>query len=175
MKRFALGLTLLLASTAWAGKPHVHGAATLDVAVEANRLTIALDTPLDGLLGFERAPRTDAERRAADQAVATLRAADNLFTIDPAAGCRLAAVELVSAPLKLGPAAATTSPAAKDDGHGDLEAEFAFDCARAPAFVDVGLFKVFARLSTLAVQTATPKGQRKLSLKRPAQRIDLTR
>ncbi len=171
MKHFALGLTLLAASTAWAGKPHVHGAATLDVAVEANRLTITLDTPLDGLLGFERAPRTDAERRTADQAIATLRAADALFTIDPAAGCRLASVELVSAPLKLGPAAT----AAKDDGHGDLEAEFAFDCAKAPAFVDVGLFKAFARLSTLAVQTATAKGQRKLSLKRPAQRIDLTR
>lgn len=172
MKRFALGLSLLAASAAWGGKPHVHGAATLDVAVEANRLVIALDTPLDGLLGFERAPRTDAERRAADQAVATLRAADALFTIDPAAACKLASVEILSATLKLGPAA---TGATKDDGHGDLAAEFAFDCARAPAFVDVGLFKAFARLSTLAVQTATAKGQRKLSLKRPAPRIDLPR
>ncbi|MFT3956649.1 MAG: DUF2796 domain-containing protein [Piscinibacter sp.] len=148
----------------------MHGAATLDVAVEARRLTIALDTPLDGLLGFERAPRSDAERRAAEQAVATLRTADTLFAIDPAAGCRLVSVELVSAALKLGPAAA-----AKDDGHADLEAEFNFDCARAPAFVEVGLFKAFPRIARLDVQTATAAGQRKLSLTRAAARIELGR
>jgi Protein of unknown function (DUF2796) len=171
MKRLALALALFVASTAWAGKAHVHGAATLDIAVEATGLTLSLDTPLDGLLGFERAPRTDAERRAAEQAIATLRAADSLFTIDPAAQCRMASVELVSAALKLGPAAA----AAKDDGHGDLEAEFTFSCQSAPAFVEVGLFKAFPRMTRLDVQTATAKGQRKLSLKRPAQRIELAR
>jgi len=171
MKRALFALALACASAAWAGKPHVHGAATLDVAVEATGLSLALDTPLDGLLGFERAPRNDAERRAAEQAIATLRAADTLFTVDPAAQCRLASVELVSAALKLGPAAAP----AKDDGHGDLEAEYTFSCQSAPAFVEAGLFKAFPRMARLDVQTATPKGQRKLVLKRPAQRIDLSR
>lgn len=172
MKQFTLALALFAASTgstAWAGKAHVHGAATLDIAVEATSLTLSLDTPLDGLLGFERAPRNDAERRAAEQAIATLRAAGTLFSIDPAAQCRIASVELVSAALKLGPAVA----AAKDDGHGDLEAEFRFSCQSAPAFVEVGLFKAFPRMGRLDVQTATPQGQRKLVLKRPAQRIDL--
>ena len=50
---------------AWAAKAHQHGVARLDVAVEATRVTLYLDTPLDNLLGFERAPRTDAERKAA--------------------------------------------------------------------------------------------------------------
>lgn len=171
MKRLLFALALACTPAAWAGKAHVHGAATLDIAVEATSLTLSLDTPLDGLLGFERAPRSDAERRAADQAIATLRAADTLFTIDPAAQCRMASVELLSAALKLGPAAA----AAKDDDHGDLEAEFTFSCRSAPAFVEVGLFRAFPRMGRLDVQTATPKGQRKLSLKRPSQRIDLSR
>ncbi|WP_341890223.1 DUF2796 domain-containing protein [Variovorax sp. YR752] len=171
MKRVLLALAIVSALPAWAGKPHVHGAATLDVAVEATGLTLSLDTPLDGLLGFERAPRTDAQRRAAEQAIATLRAAGTLFVIDPAAQCRVASVELLSAALKLGPAAAP----AKDDGHGDLEAEYTFTCQSAPAFIEVGLFKAFPRMGRLDVQTATAKGQRKLVLKRPAQRIDLSR
>lgn len=170
MKRTALLLTLVLALPAWAGKAHEHGVARLDLAVEGTTLTLALDTPLDGLLGFERAPRSEAEKRAAEKAVATLRAADALFTIDPAAQCALGSVNLVSAPLKLGAAAP-----AKDDGHGDLEGEFVFRCQSVPAFVDAGLFKAFARMTRIDVQVAAPKGQRKLVLKRPAQRIDLPR
>lgn len=170
MKKFVLWLALACALPAWAGKAHEHGAARLDVALDGSTLTLALSTPLDGLLGFERAPRSEAEKRAAEQAVATLRAADKLFVIDPAAGCALASVALESAALKLGAAAP-----AKDDGHADLDGDFVFRCQSAPAFVEAGLFKAFARLSRLDVQVAAPKGQRKLVLKRPAQRIDLPR
>lgn len=165
-----LALALAFAVPAWAGKAHEHGIARLDVAVDGNTLTIVLDTPLDGLLGFERAPRSEAEKRAAEKAVATLRAADALFTVDPAAQCTLASVALASAPLKLGAAAPT-----KDDGHGDLEGEFVFRCQAAPAFVEAGLFKAFPRMARIDVQVAAPKGQRKLVLKRPAQRIDIPR
>ena len=170
MTKTLLLLALSLAGPAWAGKAHEHGAARLDVALDGTTLTLALDTPLDGLLGFERAPRSDAERRAAEKAVATLRAADQLFAIDPAAGCALASVTLESAALKLG-----SAPAASADGHGDLEGEFVFRCRAAPAFVDAGLFQAFARLSRIDVQVAAPKGQHKQVLKRPAQRIDLLR
>jgi hypothetical protein len=46
------------AAPAWsAGKAHEHGALKLDVAIEGNKLTIAMEAPLDNLLGFERAPR----------------------------------------------------------------------------------------------------------------------
>lgn len=159
-------VTAGLAASAWAGKAHEHGAARLDVALDGSTLTLILETPLDGLLGFERAPRSDAERRAAEAAIATLRAADALFAIDPAAQCRAASVELSSAPLGLG-------GTAKDDGHGDLDGEFVFRCQAAPAWLDAGLFKAFPRLARLDVQVAAPKGQRRLVLKRPAQRIDL--
>lgn len=170
MKRLALLAALACALPAWAGKAHEHGAARLDVAVDGTTLTIALDTPLDGLLGFERAPRSEAEKRAAEKAVATLRAADKLFAIDPAARCTPASVDLVSAPLKVG-----TAAPAKDDGHGDLEGTFTFQCQVVPAFVDAGLFQAFPRLSRIDVQVAAPKGQHKQVLKRPAQRIALPR
>jgi hypothetical protein len=42
---------------AHAEKAHVHGAAELNVGVENDTLRIALESPLDSLLGFERAPK----------------------------------------------------------------------------------------------------------------------
>ena len=104
--------------------PHEHGVVHLDVAVEGRRIILLMESPLDNLLGFERAPRDVAERRRADAAVAKLKAADKLFAIDGAAQCKLTKVELSSAALKLGPAA---EPGA--DGHADIDGSFEFDCA----------------------------------------------
>jgi len=158
-----------------AGSAHTHGLAQLDVAVEAGRVTLELDTPLDNLLGFERAPRTDAEKERAAAAVARLRAADKLFRIDSAAGCTLDKVELVSAALALG--ADGAPPPAAREGHADLEGRFDFTCkagARA-GFVEVGLFEAFPGLKRIELQVATAKGQLKATLVRPASRVVLVR
>ncbi|MDP3083588.1 MAG: DUF2796 domain-containing protein, partial [Rubrivivax sp.] len=53
-------LAALSAAPALAGKAHEHGIARLDVAVEADRITLLLDTPLDNRGGVERAPRAAA-------------------------------------------------------------------------------------------------------------------
>ncbi len=168
-------LVLCSVHPAWAAKAHEHGVAALDIAVEQARITLQLETPLDGLLGFERAPRTDAERKAADAAVAKLRAAASLFRIDPAAGCTLAGVELDSAALKLGLAA--TAPGAAKDGHADLDATVSFSCqaGHKAAYIDVELFSAFPRMARLEVQVAGASGQQKATLRRPAKRVQLQR
>jgi len=153
-----------------AGHAHVHGVAKLDIAVEATRLTLQMESPLDNLLGFEHAPRSDAERRQADALVAKLKAAGGLFRIDPAAQCTLAHVELASSALKLG------NPDLSEDGHADIDGTFEFSCTDAAkaVYVDVSLFG-FARMQRLEVQVATSKGQFKRDLKRPDNRIGLTK
>jgi hypothetical protein len=172
--RFGLAVALALCAAAGAGAApaHQHGTARLDVAVEPGKVFIDFESPLDNLLGFERAPRDDGERKRAESMAATLQAADKLLHVDAAAQCVLAKVTLTSAALGLG------SPAAKAaaEGHADLDASFEFACkGPAPGFVEIDLFEAFARLQRIDVQTATPKGQTKAVLKRPARRIGLSR
>ena len=170
--RSAMGLWLLLAAPLGAvahGSEHEHGVAKLDIAVDAKQIVVQFESPLDNLVGFERAPRTDAERQRADEAVARLKDGDKLFQFDPAAGCKLMRTNLDSPPLGLG----SNSPPAKGD-HADLFGSWEFSCADAAkaAYVDVGLF-AFKQLKRVQVQLALPKTQAKSELKRPKARISL--
>jgi hypothetical protein len=153
-----------------AEKAHSHGDARLDVAIEATSLTLQFSSPLDNLVGFERAPRNDRERARADAAITRLEAAEAIFKIDPSAQCRLAKVQLSSAALGLG----KPEPAGQDAGHADLDGNYAFTCADATKarFIDVGLFE-FKRLHRIDVQVAGPAGQLKRRLTPSARRLSL--
>lgn len=170
-------LLLLPTLTLAAGKAHQHGMLKLDIAVEARKMSMQMESPLDNLVGFERAPRNDAERKRVEAALAKLNAGQNLFAIDPAAGCSLAKVELASAVLKIGPAAPTSKEGAPTSEHADIDATFEFDChdAARAVFVDVLLFEAFAGMKQIDVQVASPAGQLKRTLKRPARRVVLAR
>lgn len=167
----AAAVLLVIVPAAFAGKAHEHGVARLDVAVEPARVTFLLEVPLDGLLGFEREPRTDAERAQVDAMAAQLRKPGALFRIDTAAGCVPGRVMLESAALGLG------NGAAPKDGHAELEASIEFTCkdGHKAGFVEVGLFEAFSRLQRVDVQAATRKGQMKATLKRPTTRLPLAR
>ncbi|MET3915063.1 hypothetical protein ABID97_001845 [Variovorax sp. OAS795] len=144
---------------------HVHGQIKLDVAVDGPTVVIDMASPLDNIVGFERAPKTDAEKKSVEDAVAELRAADKLFIIDPAANCKLGPVDLRSAALGLG-----KPDANEPEGHADLDATFSFNCTNAAAarFIDLNLFSVFKGLRLVDSQIASAQGQFKRQLKRPA-------
>jgi hypothetical protein len=155
-------------------KPHEHGVVTVDVAVEGNQLNVALQAPLDNLLGFERAPRNEAERRAAAALLARLRdpaQAAVLFNADAAAQCLLRAADVQAAVLEAG------TPTAAPTEHADLEATYQFSCAQPAQLrsLTLALFEVFPRIQRIAVQLAGPKGQSKATLRRPAKLIKLQR
>jgi hypothetical protein len=167
MRRSCLALILACSSSCWAASAHEHGVARLDVAVEGTRLTLQLETPLENLLGFERAPRTDAERQRVQAMLQRLRAPGGLFRADAAAACKPGPVSIEAPVLGLGQA----GPAA--DAHADLDASFEFTCARAPQQLDVLLFDAFAPLQRIQLQLALPGGQAQRSLRRPSQRVQL--
>jgi hypothetical protein len=169
--RSAAWCLLALPLAVAAGGAHQHGVATLDIAVEPRQITVQFDSPLDNVVGFERAPRTDAERQRVANAVARLKDGDQLFRFTAAAGCKLARSSLDSPVLGLGNPPAKAGAAS---GHADMLATWEFDCADAAkaAQVDIGLF-AFDGLKRLQVQLALPKGQAKRELKRPDARIAL--
>jgi hypothetical protein len=159
---------------------HQHGALALAVAVDGAQLSVQLQAPLESLLGFERAPRTDAERRAAAELLARLRGGDaaGLFKADAAAQCTLSSAEVQAGVLEPAGKTAGKDDAkddTKEDGHADLEAVYTFTCAQPGQLrtLEVGLFEAFKRVRRIDVQVAGPKGQRKQWLERPNRTIDL--
>ncbi len=170
-----LAIGLVASSPAWSqGTPHVHGAARLEVVVEASQVTLQLELPLDSLVGFEHAPRGAAQIQRAAAAVQALNAADALFKFTPAARCVVHSVVLESAALNLGPRAAADTP---PSDHADVDATYVFTCADTPRAteVDIGLFEAFSRLQQVTAEVATAKGQFKRALTRPAKRVSLVR
>lgn len=151
---------------------HTHGVVALDVAVDADTLIVRLEAPLDSLVGFERAPRTPAERQRADAAVDTLKAGHALLRVDPAAGCTPGAVQLESEALGLGEKKSQGRDPHPGE-HADLDATYTFKCERAAdaRFIELGLFKAFPAIRTVNAQVAAPQGQFKRTLGRSNARL----
>ncbi len=181
----AAGLVLVLvlaaAAAAAAERAHQHGVASLQVVLDGNSLTVTLDSPLDNLLGFERGPRTEAERQAVRALAQRLHAETSLMLPSPAAQCQRQAVELVSdtiAPALLAPAKppsapaataplATALPAAPAIAHADLQATLRFQCAQPQLLKQLalaGLFQAFTRLRQIDAAVVAPGVQRGLKL-----------
>lgn len=176
----------MAAPAAWAGKAHEHGVARLDIGVEAGRITLSFELPLEDLAGFERAPRADAERATVAAALVRLREVGKLVRIDGAAGCGPGSVELTApvwgvggAPAAAGASSAIASgeAASGSSAHNDLEARYQFMCPATDRarHVDLGLFEAFARLKRIEVQVVMPRGQMKIVLRRPQSRVGLAR
>jgi len=179
-----LAALLVASSAAYAGKAHEHGVVRLDVSIEGPRVTIDMTAALDNWLGFERAPRNDAERKAAADVLARLRNPSQgaaLFALNPEAQCQLARAEVSAPVLEPGvrPAAAPAAPPAAKGGaeHADLEASYTFQCAQAAQLrtLDLGLFDAYKRIQRIHVQVAGQKGQSKVTLRRPARSVTLAR
>lgn len=153
---------------AHAATAHVHGMATLAVAIDGGTLTLMLEAPADSLAGFEHAPRTARERAAVTKMKQTLERPAAMFVPSPAAACKPAGVKLESTLFEPGHAHRAHDHA---EGHADLDGEFVFRCARPEALRDleVHLFDAFPRLKKLKVEIAGPRGQTAVQLT-PGQR-----
>ena len=88
-------LLMLTGVTAAQQSAHVHGIATLNLAMEGDELEIEFVSPAGNIVGFEHEAVTAAERRAIRDAIEQLRKGNELFDLPLAASCSLhvAAVE----------------------------------------------------------------------------------
>jgi hypothetical protein len=150
---------------------HVHGVATLQVAIDGDRVAIDFSTPLDNLVGFERAPRTEREKAAATQLLQRLRKPEDLLVPTPEARCVRTSVN-IDAPVLDAHAASDASgskagaPPLKDKGkradkldtseHAGLSAEIVFRCAQPQNLksLRVVLFDAFPNLRRVDAEVA---------------------
>ena len=146
----------LAAPGAWA---HTHGEAQIDVVLEDTQLSLYLHSPLEVFLGFERAPRTAAEKNAVQQLKERLPQGEALFTPNAEAGCRFLGME-VDAPILDG------QPV--QNGHAELSARYRWQCAQPEHLKSVGttLFADYKRLHKIKAVFAGPRGQHGATLGR---------
>ncbi len=166
------------AETSAGQRPHQHGVATLDVAVEGSgQVTMDLEVPLDSVVGFERAPRSEGERRAAATALASLRDGGRLFGFPSEARCTLRGVDVAAAVLEAPGKPPQGGTPAPDGGHADLDATYRYACERpaALAAIEVRLFDALPRLRRLDVQVAMAGGQHRRTLNPQARWLRLGR
>jgi len=155
---------------------HVHGVATLQVAVDTNTLTLNFSGPLDNLIGFEHVPR-DARQKAAVRKMAdNLNKAEQFFIPTAEAQCTLLSVKLDS--LVLEPKSAQgnkdkSQSHEQERGHADIDGEFVFACKQIGKLHDleVKLFDAYPNLHQLKVEVATLKKQSSAKLTADQRRV----
>ncbi len=195
MSRSTLPLALaatLLACPALAHKEghrqagaHVHGLASLSVALDGNTLSVELESPLDSLVGFEHAPKNDAERKALDGAVATLKDPAKVIALPAAAGCKTGEAD-IHLPDSFGPGGHAHDDGHKHDakdghdhghghGHADLTASYSFTCATPSALdkAELALFKAFPRMEKVEATVLAGTAQKAASLTPKRASLDL--
>ncbi|AVZ78116.1 DUF2796 domain-containing protein [Zoogloeaceae bacteirum Par-f-2] len=170
IKKLTMGLAGLgLGLTAFAHGVHEHGVARLQVAIDGGRLVVALQSPLDNLVGFEHKPRTAAQRSAWAEAEGRLRDFGALFVLPPAAGCTLTNVDL-ELPWEAGarPDYDHDHDHDHDAAHGEVHVQYALDCAQPQALtgLTVKLAERFPRTARIRAEAVTPRGQNAQTLTR---------
>jgi hypothetical protein len=163
------------------GHAHVHGIASLQITVQGAVLNLRLRTPLENLVGFEHAPRTDQQRKAVRDMEETLSKPESHFAATAAARCAPASTKIEPPFSGAGKTDAARRDAGADkpkatadkqakeadaDAHAELAAEYVFRCEHPDRLqgVEVKLFDAFRKLRRVDVELAGPRGQKSYRL-----------
>ncbi len=174
---------------------HEHGHSRLDIAIEGNRIEMALTAPGADIVGFEHAATSDADQAAVAEAKAMLGMPLQQFVLPAAAGCTVSAatVELQQEHGEHADEAEAhaddhaehegEAEAHADDhgehegeaGHNEFHATYALSCAD-PAKLDGITFAFFDRFpgaQEVEVSVITENGQSSFEVTRGEPRIEL--
>jgi len=159
---FFVGYSMLSTVLVAQAEPHTHGNATLQIAVDANTLTIHFSSPLDNLLGFEHKPRNQAEVAQVQDMIKTFYK-PNLFLPTKKAQCKLLSVHLDGLVIKPKKQATSTGQPTHqhEAGHADLDAELVYQCNQVTHLRDlqVNVFKAFPDLHQITAEIVSNRGQ----------------
>jgi hypothetical protein len=195
LKALSPALTLLLIAASQAQQPaaefrqeakHVHGAVTLNLAIEGKSLAVELEAPAINVVGFERAPRTAEERAAVSAAAAWLFSGAGLIGVPKAAGCRRDSANLEVPDWSKSSDNREHShdhdhdhdhehEHESDQDHADYRASIRYTCSNpaALAWVEVWGLRKLREVSAMNVNIVTTTSQKSVTTVKPDERIAL--
>lgn len=135
-------------------KAHTHGLAELDIVIEGRSGTLEFRAPAEDIIGFEREPRTPAERWQRDLALLRLQTRmRDMVRFDPSLGCTIKATKVHAGDDDHGHDHDAADDG-KGGGHAEIHGEFALACERSPAGKDIrfAFSTVFPTIRTVQVQ-----------------------
>ena len=153
-------------------EPHEHGHGALNIAIEGDRVSLELEAPGDDLVGFEHAPKTDAEAAAIAKATSLLSDPLTLFGVPAAAGCQVTEHSVERRKEEHDHDAAESE---EEGEHSEFHATYVLQCT-APTVMtklDLAYFSQFPGTRTLTVSIVTEKGQTKIEATRDQMSVDL--
>jgi len=150
--------------------PHVHGLATLEIAVEDTIFAITFRAPAINVIGFEHAPGTSEEKAAFVQANATFSAGDRLFVAPAEAGCAQHSSALT--PIAYETDGDDDKPNAPQ---ADYEVTYRFACLHPNklAWIDTSLFSAMRNAQRITAKVVTSRLQQQIELVPGQRRIRL--
>ncbi len=176
--------------------PHEHGHGTLNIAVEAKRVSMELEVPGMDIVGFEHAAESKTDKAAVETATGTLSDPLKLFKVPAAAGCKVAEANVkIEAEhehehedgdhdhdAKGEGKDADHAKEEKEDhdheeheGHNEFHVTYALDCQKPESLTSIAFdyFKSFAGAQALTVNVVTAKAQNKYEVTRDKATLDL--
>jgi len=145
---------------------HAHGKGELELLVDGQTVQGVFRTPMDSLLGFEHAPKTDAQRNAVDSLRKRLGNPAAILSPNAEAQCTPTHQEATS----------TLFTGAVRAGHSDLEYRFTFECTQPGKLtaLEIVALRDFKRLTEVRVQLVTTSAQKALVVRKRDPRIVLS-
>jgi len=170
-------------SLAFAGgkghKAHEHGKAQVNIVGEGNTITIALESPSDGIYGFEHEAKKPEEIKKRDEAVEKLKLnADKMFVLDPVLNCKVVSTDVKPFVTDDEPAKENNKSkkhSHKKGTHSEVHATFKFECGKPVAGTSVkfAVTQVFKALKTLNVQVLSGDKQSGTTIKKDSGTVTL--
>ncbi len=147
--------------------PHVHGAGSLSIAIEGNKVSMDFSAPANDILGFEHQPSTPEQTKVLEAAKALLGQPLKLIEMPAEAACVVVSANVVFNAADPGAAKAAT-PGAEEHQHADFDVDYVVTCA-APAKITAlsfPYFKLFSGAQKLTVTVASEAGQSQFDVTR---------
>ncbi len=134
-------------------QPHVHGQGIITVVREGELLQVELVAPAGDVVGFERAPASDEEKRHVRDALALLEDPGAIIRAEGGT-CRLVEVSALSPEDSLGHHDNHSGGDGHDRGHWDVRVTHSFQCSRGERlrYLEVGVFAQFPDFERITVQ-----------------------